>query len=269
MTESEPSSFRRCFGLQVRTLREFHERSRDDVGRPCGVSGSMIGAVERADRIPDERLIRNLDKTLGANGLLASAVDYMEAEQYREFFRDFAVYERKCQAVSAYAPLAIPGLLQTEEYARATFRTFSPALEEKDIETQVAARLKRQQLLERSPKPWLSFVIEESVLHRPLGGRPALKRQLLRLLEAAPLPFVTLQVMRTAVEEHAGLHGYLSLVITTEHQHLAYIEHQNGNELIREKRKVGLYVERYGMLRSQALSPPESASLIEKLAGEL
>lgn len=269
MNETEPSSLRLCFGRQVRALRELHELTRDDMGGPCHVSGSLIGAIERGERIPDESLIRKLDTTLKANGLLASAADYMAAEKYRAFFRDFVIHERQCFALNTYAPLAVPGLLQTEEYARATFRMYAPALDEDDIEKQVAARLERQRLFERPAKPYLGFVIEESVLRRPLGGRAVHRDQLLRLLERARLPYLTLQVMPTAVEEHAALHGYLTLLTTKEHRHVAYVEHQRGSELTGDQKKVGRFIQRYGILRAQALSPPESASLIEKLAGEL
>lgn len=269
MSESEPSPLRVSFGRQLRLLRESHHLSRDDVGASCGVSGSMIGAVERAERIPDQQLIESLDARLQANGLLASVTDYMAAEQYKEFFRDYVVLERQCFALNNYAPLLVPGLLQTETYARATFRMYAPALDEDEIEKEVARRLERQKLLQRSPRPYLGFVIEESVLRRPLGGRPALKQQLRHLLELAPLPFLTLQVMPTECEEHVGAKGYLTLLTTKEHRQVAYIEHQNGSELISDKKKMGLFIQQYGILRAQALSPRESAGLIEKLAGEL
>jgi transcriptional regulator with XRE-family HTH domain len=269
MSEQEASALRLSFGRQVRVLREFHKMSREQVGDPCAVSGSMIGAVERAERIPDAQLIHNLDRVLQANGLLASIVDYMAAEKYREFFRDYVVLERQCYALNAYAPLLVPGLLQTEAYARATFKMRAPSWDDEEIEKQVAARLERQLLLEREPKPFLGFIIEESVLQRPLGGRAVLKAQLLHLLDCARLHFVTLQVMPTDREEHVGLDGMLSLVTSKEHRCFAYIEGQGGSELVSEKKRVALYQERYGILRAQALSPRESASLIEKLAGEL
>jgi transcriptional regulator with XRE-family HTH domain len=269
LTESQPSALRLSFGRQVRLLREFHKMSRDDVGKPCCVSGSMIGAVERAERIPDAQLIHDLDSTLMANGLLASVEDYMAAEKYKEFFRDFVVLERQCFALNAYAPLAIPGLLQTEAYARATFRTYSPSLDEEEIEKEVAARMERQQLFQRSPRPYLGFVIEESVLRRPIGGKAVLKEQLRHLVDLAPLAFLTLQAMPTDCEEHAALDGLLTLLTTKEHRHVAYVEYPGGSQLISDKKKVGLYIQRYGILRAQALNPQESARLIEKIAGEL
>ncbi|MGP3969838.1 helix-turn-helix domain-containing protein [Streptomyces sp. 6N223] len=268
-SESEPSPLRLSFGRQVRLLRESHSLSRDDVGAFCNVSGSMIGAVERAERIPDTQLIENLDTRLQANGLLASVTDYMSAEQYKEFFRDYVVLERQCFALNNYAPLLVPGLLQTEAYARATFRMHSPALDEEEIEKEVARRLERQKLLQRCPRPYLGFVIEESVLRRPLGGKAVLKEQLHHLLDLTPLPFLTLQVMPMDCEEHTALDGYLTLLTTKDHRHVAYIEHQNDSDLISDKKKVGLFIQRYGILRAQALNPHESVRLIEKLAEEL
>ncbi|ONK12738.1 helix-turn-helix transcriptional regulator [Streptomyces sp. MP131-18] len=267
MGEQDVSALRLSFGRQCRLLREHHKMTRDTVGQGCAVSGSMIGAVERGERIPDTGLIHSMDQVLEANGLLASVSDYMAAEKYREFFRDFAVLERQCYALNAYAPLAVPGLLQTEAYARATFEMYTPSLTEEEIEKQVAARLERQQLLYREPKPFLGFIIEESVLQRPIGGRAVLKAQLLHLLDCARLHFVTVQVMPTDREDHVGLHGYLTLVTSKAHRQHAYLEHQDGSSLISDKKRVALLQERYGILRAQALSPRESAQFIEKQAG--
>jgi hypothetical protein len=96
-----------------------------------------------------------------------------------------------------------------------------------------------------------------------------LKEQLNHLLELAPLPFLTLQVMPTDCEEHATLEGYLTLLTTKEHRQVAYIEYPGGSVLISDKKKVGLFIQQYGILRAQALNPRESAQLIEKIAGEL
>ncbi|MDT0342071.1 helix-turn-helix domain-containing protein [Streptomyces litchfieldiae] len=269
MAEQEISALRLSFGRQCRTLREFHKMTREQVAEPCAISASMIGAVERGERIPDTELIHSLDRVLQANGLLTSVSDYMAAEKYREFFRDYAALERGCYALNSYAPLAIPGLLQTEAYARAMFKMYTPALSEEEIEKQVAARLERQELLKRVPEPFLGFIIEESVLLRPVGGKAVLKEQLLHLADCARKHFITVQVMPTDREEHVGLHGYLTLLTSKEHRNYAYVEHQNGNELISDKKRVALMNERYGILRAQALSPQESARFIEKLAGEL
>ncbi|ARQ69695.1 helix-turn-helix domain-containing protein [Streptomyces marincola] len=269
MAEQEVSALRMSFGRQCRLLREYRKLTRDDVGEPCSVSGSMIGAVERGERIPDTALIHNLDQVLGAHGLLASVSDFMAAEKYRAFFRNFAALERQCYSLNAYAPLLVPGLLQTEEYARATFRMRAPSWDDDEIEKQVAARMERQQVLKRVPRPFLGFVIEESVLRRPIGGREVLRKQVKHLLDCARLYFVTMQVMPMDSEEHVALDGMLSLLISKEHQHYAYVEHHGGSQLIVDKEQVSLLQERYGILRSQALSPRESARFIEKLAGEL
>jgi hypothetical protein len=75
--------------------------------------------------------------------------------------------------------------------------------------------------------------------------------------------------MPTNCEEHVGVKGYLTLLTTKEHRQVAYIEHQNGSDLISDKKKMGLYLQQYGILRAQALNPRESTRLIEKIAGEL
>ncbi|MDT0309581.1 helix-turn-helix transcriptional regulator [Streptomyces sp. DSM 44917] len=269
MAEELPSALRLTFGKQCRLLRDSLHLSREQVGDSCGVSASMVGAVERAERIPDSQLIKSLDRALKANGLLASAIEGMSVEKYRTFFRDFVVLERQCFLLNAYAPLAIPGLLQTRDYARAIFRMSTAGLTDEQVEKEVEARIERQQVFQRDPRPLLTFVIEQSVLERPIGGREVMREQLEHLLFCARLHFVTVQIMPTARPEHAGLNGYMSLVTTKEHRHVAYLEFPGGSQLISERKRVATLDERYGMLRAQALSPEESAELIEKSMGAL
>jgi len=265
----EPSLFLRHFGGQVRILRERRGLTRDELGGLASCSGSLIGAIERGERIADPDFAVRLDTALEAEGLLGSAGPALRAERYPAFFRNYAVLEADCFRLNAYAPMLVPGLLQTEAYARATFSIRTPALDEEEIEHGVAARLARQVLLTRAPKPFLTFVIEEAVLRRPLGGRVVLKEQLVRLLACARMNHVTIQVMPTECEEHAGLDGYVTLMETSERRTLAYTEGQGGSTLISERDQVSLLVQRYGIIRAQAFTPRESARFIEQLVGAL
>ncbi|MGW5212512.1 DUF5753 domain-containing protein, partial [Streptomyces sp. NPDC004051] len=133
----------------------------------------------------------------------------------------------------------------------------------------VAARLARQEVYGKSPQPLMSFVIDESVLRRPIGGREVLHGQLEHLLLAGQKPTVEIPVMPLGSEENAGMAGPFTLIETAEGRRIAYAEVQNVSHVHTERRPVkGLEV-KYGILRAQALTPRASLSHVEKLLGEL
>jgi hypothetical protein len=162
----------------------------------------------------------------------------------------------------------IPGLLQTEDYARALIAGHTPPLDDETIERRVAARLARQSLLLSKTALVIGFVIEEVALRRPVGGEAVLKGQLLRLLEVAALRNVSVQVMPTRRWEHNGLIGSMVLLETSERRTLAYTEAQGISMVVADRDEVSVFGQRYGIIRAQALGTEESTCLIEQLAGE-
>jgi hypothetical protein len=158
--------------------------------------------------------------------------------------------------------------LQTEEYARAVFAMWRPLLDEEIIEQRVAARLARHEIFTRRPAPHLSFVIEEAVLHRPLGGEGVWRGQLEHFLLAGERRNVEIQVMPLSRVEHAGLAGPFTLMETVDGRRIAYTEVQGDSRVHTERAKVREVEAAYGSLRAQSLTPAESLSLIEKLLGE-
>jgi hypothetical protein len=131
-----------------------------------------------------------------------------------------------------YANHVIPGMLQTEAYARAIFSCHCPPLEDDEIENGVTARLERQSVLQRKPTPLVSFVLEEHTLTRPLGGPVALKEQLSHVLEVGQRRNVEIQVMPHDRETHAGLNGPMILLETAERKRLAYVEGPGGGYFV-------------------------------------
>lgn len=188
--------------------------------------------------------------------------------QYPAFFRDMARLESRAAAMSVYAVSAVSGLLQTEDYARAVFQMQRPLLEDDVIEQRLEARMVRQDIFKRTPAPLLSFVIEEAVLRRPIGGKQVMRNTLEQVLVAAQLRNVEVQVMPTDREDSAGLGGPFTLIDTDKGQRVAYTEVQDDSRLYTGTGKVRELEARYGILRSQALTPAESSALIVKLIGE-
>jgi transcriptional regulator with XRE-family HTH domain len=262
------AGFLRCFGQQLRVLREREGLTRAQLGSRLGYSEDQIASVELGRRIPKPELIDAADAVLGGGGVLAAMKEEVARARYPAFFRDAARLEREAVELHVYANQAVPGLLQTEDYARAVFGMRRPLLDEEIIVQRVAARVARQGIFERRPLPTISFVIEESVLRRPIGGWDVWRGQLEEVLLRGQQRNVEMQVMPTERSEHASLAGPFTLIETTEGRRIAYVEAHKESRLYSDRKSVRELEEQYGILRAQALTPIESLDFAEKLLGE-
>ncbi|GED87639.1 helix-turn-helix transcriptional regulator [Streptomyces sp. 6-11-2] len=267
--ENEPGSgILYIFGRQLKLCRERAGLDRSEFGGRVGYSASTIASFEQGRRIPPPKFIDQADDLLNAGGVLKAGKEGVARAQYPAFFRDAARLEADAVVLHVYANQVVPGLLQTDEYARAVFTMRRPLLAEEIIEQRVAARLARQEIFCRTPMPIVSFVIEESVLHRPLGDSTVMRGQLEQLLLRGDKRNVEIQVMPTVREEHAGLAGPFTLIETRDGRRIAYVEAYKDSRLYTERESVRELEEQYGLLRAAALSPRESLALTEKLLGE-
>ncbi|MGI5398305.1 helix-turn-helix domain-containing protein [Streptomyces sp. CA-135486] len=265
----------RALGKQIKVLREQAGLSQRELGVAAHCGEDLISAIERGVRTPQPDFLERVDELLAARGVLKAAVeDVREAQskartRHPDWFRDYARAEAEAVALLDYSNQAIPGLLQTKDYARAIFTQRRPLLDEETIEKRVTDRLARQQIFERWPAPTFSYVLEEVVLQRPIGGRTVHAAQLRRLLHTGRMRTVELQVMPTDREEHPSMGGSFILLTPKGRQQVAYTEIYGHPRLITEPEEVRVFIDRYGIIRAQALSPRESLALIEKMLGEL
>lgn len=204
------------FGRQLKRFRVRAGMERAQLGARTGYSASSIASFEQGRRIPPARFILKADEVLGAEGVLAEFVEEMERAQYPAFFQDAAELEKKAVTLHFFAVQGVPGLLQTEEYARAVFTMWRPLLTEATIEQRVEARLAWQKVFARKPAPTMSFVMEESVVRKRLGGSAVWRGQLEHILLVGERRHVQIQIMPDVREEHAGMDGPFSLIETGE-----------------------------------------------------
>ncbi|MFF9816606.1 Scr1 family TA system antitoxin-like transcriptional regulator [Streptomyces sp. NPDC014006] len=253
-------------------LRFYRERAgltQEGLGKHVGYSKSQVAMVERGERYPRGIFVEIADGVVGAQGALLVLAE-KEFSRLPPWTEDYLAEERKAAALHVYQTHLVPGSLQTEAYSRAVFRANRcPILDDEEIEKRVTSRQERRQLFTRKPAPQISYIIEESVLTRPLGGAKTLEEQLHHILEIGGLRHVEIQVMPHHREDHAGLAGRMSLLETADRHRLAYVEGHRGGYFVREQPDVADLFGKYGILRAQALTPEESAKLIEEVAREL
>ncbi|CAL9565306.1 helix-turn-helix domain-containing protein [Streptomyces sp. enrichment culture] len=269
---AEPDSsgqFLRCFGRQMKLLREVAGLTQAQLGEQVGYGEAQIAAVEQGRRIPKPQLIDAVDRVVEGRGLLVAMKEEVAKARYPSFFRRFVSLEAEAAELHAYDIHLINGLLQSEDYMRAVFTMWRPLLDHEVIEQRVAARLERRRLFSRRPTPLLSFVIEEQVLRRPVGGDSVLRGQLEQLLLYGHERNIEIQVMPMVRDEHAGLGGAFTLIHLEDERRIGYMEVQEASILYTAPKKVSPLEATYGVLRAQALTPRESLAFIEKLLGEL
>ncbi|RKN44011.1 helix-turn-helix domain-containing protein [Streptomyces hoynatensis] len=257
------------YGRLVKLFRERARLTQQELAQQVDYSPEQIASVEQGRRPAKTAFTEAAERVLEAGGVLAALQEEVDRARLPAFFRDFAALEAEALSRFSYDPLLVPGLLQTEEYARAVLLGHCPALPDDIAEQQLEARVSRQQVLTRAPGVELSFVIGESVLRNPVGGTGVMREQCRRIAEVSALRNVEIQIMPAITGFHPGLDGPFVLVETTEHRRYGYVESQEVGTLVTDPAAVSFLGLRYGKLRSQALSAVDSAQLIEELAGEL
>ncbi|MQS09377.1 helix-turn-helix domain-containing protein [Streptomyces alkaliphilus] len=269
--EPTPSDSLRTFGAMVQALREHAGFSRAEFGEMVRFSKHTVASVELGRRMPDISFVERADEALGNTGALRRAAAFLTRGEagLAVWFRRWARLERVAVSLSTYECRLVPGLLQSEGYARALFENRLPLLTDEQIEAQITARLERQKMLRDRPDVPFGFIVEEYVFRRTLDD-PEMTRDLLDcVLDHTARRNVTLQIVPLNVGLHSCTDGPLRLLETPERRRVAYSEGQENGRLISDAKEVSLLQQRYDTLRSQALTPKESRTLLERLRGEL
>lgn len=229
-----------------------------------------IASVEQGRRALQLPLAHRMDALLETKGALATAVENMpEVDLIPAWAEEYLDLEREALTLSWFENQVLPGLLQTESYARAVFRTDVPALTEEEIGQRITTRVDRREILLRKPPPTASFIVSEAILIDRLGGDEVHMETLQHVRNYADISGIAIQVMPLGRSTHAGLSGPFILLETPDHQRLAYTETQRGSQLISAPDEVSILERKYAMLRTQALNTEETRALLDRLLGEL
>ncbi|MGI5141635.1 MULTISPECIES: helix-turn-helix domain-containing protein [unclassified Streptomyces] len=185
-------------------------------------------------------------------------------------YRDFISLESQASGIRTLETSVVPGLLQTPEYARAVTRAAVGGLEDDKLDALVEVRLARQDVLRADPPLSLWAVLDEAVLHREVGGPEVMARQLQRLLDAARLPQVRLQVLPFAAGAHIGVTGPFVIFSFPSRSDLdvVVLDHLTSSLYLERKEDLQAYSEAFNSLRIHALSPEDTLDYIAALAGD-
>ncbi|GAA2353641.1 helix-turn-helix transcriptional regulator [Streptomyces carpaticus] len=269
--EPHPSDSLRTFGAVVQALREHAGLSRVELANRVQYSKHTVESVELGRRMPDAGFVERAEEALGNTGALRKAARHLTRGEagLAAWFRRWARLEREAVSLCTYECRLVPGLLQSEAYARAVFEGTIPLRTDEELEAQLTARMDRQQTMRERPTVPFSFIVEEHVFRRRFGDAQAMRELIDHVLERSAPRNVSLQLVPLDGALHACLDGPVRILETPEGRRLGYSEGQENGRLISDAKEMSLLCQRYDTLRSQALSPHASRDLLEQLRGEL
>ena len=283
MATPSPTVRRRRLTVELRRLREQAGLTCEDVGHRLECSGTRISRMEtgRIGARPGD--VRELLEIYGVTGAEADSLVQLARDARRKgwwraygrvlppWFEAYVGLESDAARLHDFQPSVVPGLLQTEDYARAVMRGAPDAGCAEDIDQQVALRMRRQAILDEPRPPQLQVVLSESVLLVQVGGPVVMRAQLLRLADLAARPDLTLQVLPLRTAAHAQPAGPFTMLEFADPADptMVYLEHLTGSLLLEEEDEVQRYRAMFDHLRGEALGPGPSADLIVRTAAGL
>ncbi|MEU9128657.1 helix-turn-helix transcriptional regulator [Kitasatospora sp. NPDC048540] len=274
---------RMVLGSRLRRLREASGVTREQAGYSIRASESKISRMElgrvgfKARDVADLLTLYGVhedDSRAAVLGLLQEANAPAWWQSYGDavpgWFQAYLGLEEAACTIGSYELQFVPGLLQTEEYARAVIRLGNPATPAAEIDRRVAVRLRRQRLLETRPAAELLIIVDEAALRRPCGGPEVMRRQLHRLVELAAHPHLTLQVMPLGGGGLAAESGSFTVLSFPERDlpDLVYLEQFTGALYLDRPAEVAEYAAALERLRAESLTPERTAALLHTILQE-
>lgn len=270
-----PTMRRRRLAGELRRLRESAALTIEEVADKLDCSASKISRVETNQVGVTPRDVRDILALYGVPPEQSAALIQLARDArkrgwwhaYHEAFTGaFVGLEAEASALRAYQALLVPGLLQTQDYTRSVMKAARPDATEAQIEHRVAGRQVRQRLLVDHDPPQYWAVIDEAVLHRPVGGRDVMRAQIERLLEVAAWPRVTLQVIPFSAGAHAGMEGPFLILSFPEpgDSDVVYVENTTSGSYLEEPADIVRYTLTFDHLRAAALGPDDTLTMMSE-----
>ncbi|MFE9294746.1 DUF5753 domain-containing protein [Streptomyces niveus] len=252
-------------GKRLRRLRERKGLSLRQLSEQVGgYSHSYLGRVELGEQLPSEALVDSLDEFFDTDGVLGELLELAHESVISDYSRTFVSKESLAERIQVFTSSHVPGLLQTEDYARELFRKALPGESEGKLSERVAARIRRQRIFEREVALPYWAIMDEAALKRPLRDSQCMVEQLGHIAQFAMRPRIVIQVIPFAKGGHPMLGGSLTLMTLKEGGTMALVESFDSGVAVESTRRVVELTERFDLARSLALTGDDSLDLVRR-----
>ncbi|MEV7968161.1 helix-turn-helix transcriptional regulator [Sphaerisporangium sp. NPDC088356] len=258
---------RALFAFELRQHRATARLSQRELARRMGYSDAMVAMVETAKRPPSERFAELCDEVLGLDGTMTRLYIATTWNKAPEYFRPWLEEEQEATGLRSWEPMLIPGLFQTEAYARLVLSA-EPGTTSDEVDERVRGRMQRKAILHRHNPPLVSALVDEAVIRRPVGDTGVMWEQLSYLLEVARHPQVTIQVVPYSARAMCGLLGGFIIAERNEVPYTAYVEGQPNGRTVEDRNIIGKLMRRYDAIRAEAVPFSQSLRLIEEAVNQ-
>lgn len=250
------------FGVEVRLERERVGMSRAELGKLAHCGYSLVAKIETGERVPVRYFAETCDSAFAnTHGRFVRLWKLALRYAFPPWFRPYVDLESVATVVRMFNPQLIPGLVQTEEYARAVLHTARPT----NLADLVTMRMERQRILTRAEDPaelWL--VLNEAVLRNVVGSPSVMRKQLIRLRELAETPRHRVQIIKDKGRHH-GWASPWGLLSFSEGADVVHIDAFPRGYVLAEPDDVTTAQKAYDLLKAMATPPDESAELIDSI----
>jgi transcriptional regulator with XRE-family HTH domain len=243
-------------------------KSQDQLARKLGWERSVIAKAETGERPPSAEVAEALAEMfpdLGGGRFAELAEVARRSNGIPEWFGEWLPYEREAVSLRWWEPMLVPGLLQTEEYARAILGAAHDATED-NLDERVAARMERQSILYRAEPPELVVCLDSAVLHRCIGSLRIMHEQLKHLAAMMERPDIIIQIVPAEVATHGGLLGSFIIAAFESGPSTIYMEGALEGQVFAKPQLVRKGTVIFNRLRAEALPKQASRDLILKAA---
>jgi transcriptional regulator with XRE-family HTH domain len=282
-TSHSPTLRSRRLRAILRRLREERGFTIDHVARQVDWTAPKLSRIETGQRRAHPNDVRALADVYEISpeereALITLAREARQRGWWQPYsnalppgFETYVGLESEASSIATYEPELVPGLMQTEDYARAQMKAAPIPDSDEEIDKRVAVRMARHERLVGPNPPEFWAILNEAVLHRQVGGRDTLRAQLDHIVQLAGVPKINLQVLRFSSGAHPATHGAFMILGFPESDDLdiAYVEYLTGRAYLESSDEVGQYTLVLNHLRARALSTDDSVALIRTVAREL
>ncbi|MFF0592043.1 helix-turn-helix transcriptional regulator [Streptomyces sp. Amel2xC10] len=252
------------YGFELRRLREAANLTQRQLGDVLNYTGSLVGQIETARKVPTVEFSERVDAALVTGGLFSRLVELVLRSQLPAWFRQVAELEVRAAEICTFQTHVVHGLLQTPAYVRAVLGV----LDQSDLDDRTAVRLARQRIFDKAEPPVFWLVLSEAALRQEIGGREVMREQLAHMLSFEDNPRINVQVLPFSAGAHPGTQGSFNLYRFVGDPAIVYTEGYGSGHPSANPDTVKDCSLRYDHLRAAALSLKDSAELIRRVMEE-